>query len=337
MSEARNISRRHFLQSSSGSLGALGVGAGSLSSLPSQAARPEREKVSAREARVLSFTRHGFDGPDYVGEMIERIGMAPYDVDIICLPEAFATTAKTPEEVPGIITQRLRPVANRLNCYIICPLHVRKEGGVFNTAVLMDRTGEVVGQYDKIHPVSSECEAGIVPGKTPPPVFKTDFGTIGIQICFDINWMEEWTSLKEQGAEIVFWTSAYVGGRNLSALAWIHKYYIVGCSRTRDPSQIYDISGDLIAESGAWEHWAHAVLNLEKEMVEIAFYSQRLRDMKRKYGDKVSIKYFHQEDWVTIESRSPELRISALLKEYEIMPHWDYIRQEKRLQDEYRG
>ena len=39
--------------------------------------------------------------------------------------------------------------------------------------------------------------SGITPGAIVPPVFKTDFGLIGIQICFDAHWPEQWRSLKE--------------------------------------------------------------------------------------------------------------------------------------------
>jgi hypothetical protein len=222
-----------------------------------------------------------------------------------------------------------------MGCYIICPIHTRKGGKVFNSAVLIDRKGEIAGQYDKIHPVSSECEKGVSPGKTPPPVFKTDFGIIGIQICFDCNWTDEWKSLKEQGAEIVFWPSAFPAGRMLPSLAWLFKYYVVGCS-WRDPAAIYDMTGDLIAESGQWEHWAFAKLNLEKAFLEIAYYNKKLNEIKKKYGRKVIIKYYHPEDWVTLESNSPEIRIKPILDEYELVPHWDYIKIEEKIQDEYR-
>lgn len=168
-----------------------------------------------------------------------------------------------------------------------------------------------------------------------PLFFKTDFGIIGIQICFDINWTKEWNSLKEQGAEIVFWPSAFPGGRMLPSMAWLFKYYVVGCS-WRDPATIYDITGDLITSSGKYEHWACANLNLEKVFLEITDYSKKLNEIKKKYGKEVYIRYFHDEDWVTIESRSPDLRIKAILDEYKLVPHWDYIKTEENEQDGYR-
>ena len=296
------------------------------------------DKISPRDVWVMSMTKTGLENDqDIVEGMINRIRiMSLYKPDIICLPEIFTGASATEAEtVPGSTTDRLAVTAKELGCYIICPLHTKKGAKVYNSAVLIDRKGELAGQYDKIHPVSKESERGVTPGSSPPPVFKTDFGTIGIQICFDINWVEEWKSLKEQGAEIVFWPSAYAAGRNLPAYAWLFKYYVVG-SPWHNPATIYDISGDLIASSGRYEPWAFGRLNLEKAFLEITDYAERLNDMKKKYGRKVLIQYYHDEDWVTIESRSPDLKISEILNEYKLVPHWDYIKDEEREQGRYR-
>lgn len=295
------------------------------------------EKSSAREVFIMSIVKSGLENQDIIKGMTQRIEiMSSYKPDIICLPEEFATpTAKDAEEVPGPLTNHFASLAKEVGSYIICPLLVKKNGKIYNAAVVIGRNGEILGQYNKIHPVSVECKKGVTPGSSPPPVFKTDFGTIGIQICFDINWVEEWKSLKEQGAEIVFWPSAYPAGRNLPAYAWMFKYYVVGCA-WRDPATIYDITGDLIAESGQWEHWAFGSINLEKVFLEIANYSPKLNSMKKKYGRKILIKYYNPEDWVTIESCSPDVLIKDLLKEYELVPHWDYIKLEEKLQSNYR-
>ncbi|MFC1558117.1 carbon-nitrogen hydrolase family protein [candidate division KSB1 bacterium] len=341
MSKEGNVTRRNFLKKSGVGLGSFGLGISS-SGLHASAKDSESpviipEKLSPREAWVMSIVRSGLEKENMVEGMIERIRiMSSYKPDIICLPEVFTyTTAKTAEEVPGPLTNSFSKAAKEIGSYIICPLHTKKNGKVYNSAVVIGRKGEIVGQYDKIHPVSVECEAGVSPGSYPPPVFKTDVGTIGIQICFDINWIEEWKSLKEQGAEIVFWPSAYPAGRNLQAYAWMFKYYVVGCS-WRDPATIYDMTGDLISQSGQWQHWAFGALNLEKVFFEIANYSKRLNDIKKKYGRKVLITYLNDEDWVTLESRSPDVRVKDIYEEYELVPHWDYIKLETKLQDNYR-
>jgi len=343
MKKNQNVSRRNFLKKSGTGAGLLGLGTYSSNLFANKTAPGSpyipQEKISPREVRVMSIVKSGIEDQDIVKAMIERMRiMALYKPDIVCLPEAFTgLKGRNAESVPGLTTERLAAVAKELGCYIICPMHVstEREGKVYNSAILINREGEIAGQYNKIHPVSSESENGVIPGISPPPVFKTDFGTIGIQICFDINWIEEWKSLKDQGAEIVFWPSAYPAGRNLPAYAWMFKYYIVGCS-WRDPATIYDITGDLLAMSGQWEHWAFASLNMEKELLEIAHYSRKLNEIKKKYGPKVLIRYYNDEDWITIESCSPEIRIKNILDEYELVPHWDYIKIETEEQEKYR-
>jgi predicted amidohydrolase len=337
MISKNGITRRSFVKKASAGLGALSLGHSSSAMAHPANLRQPQEKMSPREAWVLSISRTGLDEKDIIGGMIERIAlMSSYNLDIICLPEAFANTAREAEEVPGPIINRFTRIAKDMGTYIICPIHAKTGDKVYNSAVLIDREGEIAGQYDKIHPVSTECKSGVTPGSSPPKIFNTDFGKIGIQICFDVYWVEEWRSLKEQGAEIVFWPSMFPGGRMLSALAWMYNLYVVG-SCWRDPSTIHDITGDLIAESGKWEHLAVANLNMEKALLEIVDYSDKLNDIKKKYGRKVLVRYFGNESWVTIESRSPDLTISSILKEYELVPLWDYIKTEEAFQDKYRN
>jgi len=63
--------------------------------------------------------------------------------------------------------------------------------------VVVFRQGRIAGQYNKIHPTENEIKEGTHPGDTELRVFETDFGTIGIQICFDVNWQEQWRRLKD--------------------------------------------------------------------------------------------------------------------------------------------
>ena len=104
----------------------------------------------------------------------------------------------TAETVPGPTTRRLGEWARKNSSYVIVGMRTLTGNLTHNSAVLIDRRGEVVGQYDKIHPTDPELKQGVTPGATDPPVFQTDFGTIGIQICFDVNWWDSWQRLKEK-------------------------------------------------------------------------------------------------------------------------------------------
>ena len=101
------------------------------------------------------------------------------------MPESF--TNGEPETVPGPTTKRLSRWAKEHKCYVICPILIRDNDRTYNAAIVIDRQGRIIGRYCKIRPTEGELNRGICPGPKDPPVFETDFGTIGIQICFDVN------------------------------------------------------------------------------------------------------------------------------------------------------
>ena len=251
--------------------------------------------------------------------------------DIACLPEIFS--GGPAETVPGPMTERLSQWARSKSCYVVCSIATLENGRKYNSAVLLDRKGEIVGKYDKLHPAEGELKNGICPGKTPPPVFETDFGTIGIQICFDVNWWEGWRSLKQQGAEVIFWPSAYPAHRQLSALAWVNEVYIVSSTRTR-ASRIYDITGSVIAQSGKFQPWAQATVHLGKRLFEIDNHIGPMREVAAKYGRRVLIEWHHDEDWVTLASLDPELTVESIMAEFGLLPFTPYLaRCEKAIEE----
>eukprot|EP01052_Picozoa_sp_SAG31_P011575 SAG31_NODE_658_length_13104_cov_4.409919_6_plen_443_part_00 len=57
--------------------------------------------------------------------------------------------------------------------------------------------------------------------------FDLDFGRVGLQTCFDLNFMDTWHQLYAANADIVFWPSAFGGGMPLRAYAQLYHYAIV--------------------------------------------------------------------------------------------------------------
>lgn len=263
-------------------------------------------------------------GAGLLADTLERLDRASaFRPDIACLPEVFVDA--TPETLPGPITGKLAEWARRNSSYLLFGLKTQAGGKTFNSAVLLDRTGRLVGRYDKIHPTEGELEKGIHPGQPDPPVFRTDFGTIGVQICFDVNWWDHWRRLKEKGAAIVFFPAAYPAARQLAAIALMNQFYIVSSSRSR-LSRIYDITGETLAVSGQFQPWAGAALPLGKRLFEIDFHTAKARQIQRKYGDKVELKWYHEDDWFTLASLDPQLTMEDLIAEYGLTPLDDYRR-----------
>jgi len=166
--------------------------------------------------------------------------------DIIILPEMWMGD-KYIEDISGEnsgITAQLQNIAKTYGVYIINSTYRRTETVPrLNSGVLIGRDGEIVGIYDKNYPYWSEYDLTppVCPG-TDAPVFETDFGRVGIAVCFDANFPNVWERLAENGADIVFWTSAYSGGSSLQAHAINHHYYIVSSTWCNDCAVI-DITG----------------------------------------------------------------------------------------------
>jgi N-carbamoyl-D-amino-acid hydrolase len=88
------------------------------------------------------------------------------------------------------------------------------EGQRFNTSILVDRDGAIVGKYRKVHlPGHAEHDPArafqhlekryFEPGDLGFPVWRTMGGILGMCICNDRRWPETWRVLGLQGVELV--------------------------------------------------------------------------------------------------------------------------------------
>ncbi|TWU32050.1 carbon-nitrogen hydrolase family protein [Novipirellula artificiosorum] len=321
--------RRNFLKKTTFATG-LGVLVASAHSESAVAKPTSKANRLPREVWIASVSQDNLeakDSPSMIRKVLGRMEeVASFEPDIVCLPETFATAnltgAKPPleeraEEPIGDLSRPFAEFASEHNCYVVCPIITKQDGRFYNSAVFIDRQGELLGEYHKIHPTTEEMKAGISPGPLDPPVFKTDFGIVGAQICFDIEWIDSWRKLQESKAEIVFWPSAFAGGAMVNAKAWQHKYCVVSSTR-KDTSKICDITGEAVAKTSRWNHWICAPVNLEKAFLHTWPYVQRFDEIQSKYGRNVRIRNFAEEEWTIIESRSPDVKIADVMKEFEL-------------------
>lgn len=271
--------------------------------------------------------------------------------DVIVLPEtiqtSWVTESKTLDQIaedehqPGHITSILAGVAKQHNCYITCPIVTKKDGQFFNSSILLNRMGQVDGVFHKVRPTATEIipgkyyqGGGVTPGPLRPPVFKTDFGTVGMQICADASWSENWQSLKHDGAEMVLFPSQGPYSNTLSDHAWFNHYYII--SATGEDARIIDISGDVLASDGEFARWVCAPVNLEKVLLHIWPQTLKFKDIQKKYGRKVRFQVFHLENWATLESLDPDIKIKDILKEYDLPTYDEQITEATQIQQKHR-
>jgi predicted amidohydrolase len=161
---------------------------------------------------------------------------------------------ETAQPVPGPATNALADRARRFKLWVAASLHEIENGLIYNTAVLIDREGRIAGKYRKVHLANTEAEAGITPGSE-YPVFDTDFGRVGIEICWD-NWFGEAVrELRLRGAEIILLPIAGDGVPGhwdlvSRARAIDNGVFLVASSTAqRSPSRIVSPDGIVLAEA----------------------------------------------------------------------------------------
>ncbi len=343
------ISRRNFLRRTSLGCG-LAVLTGTSGASPAVAGpQPKaRENRLPREVWVATISQDRMEAENHkqmIRKMLSRMEqVVSYQPDIICLPEVFPfvnTSAGRPPlsevaEVPvGDISGPFADFARKHDCYIVCPIYTKSDGRYYNSAVFINPEGKSIGEYHKIHPTTGEMDNGVTPGPVQPPVFKTSFGIVGSQICFDIEWYDGWQNLRKAGAEMVFWPSAFAGGTAVNTKAWQNKYVVVSSTR-KDTSKICDISGEELAATSHWHGWACAPVNLEKVFLHTWPFCERFRDVQEKYGRKINIKTFAEEEWSIIESRSADVKVADVMKEFEFQTYEELIHTSDERQKEMR-
>ena len=116
------------------------------------------------------------------------------------------------EPVPGPTTKKLAEVAKERGITIVGSLFEKRAAGLYhNTAVVMDKRGEMIGKYRKMHipddPNYYE-KYYFTPGDLGFQSFKTDHANIGTLVCWD-QWYPEGARLTAmKGAEILTYPTA---------------------------------------------------------------------------------------------------------------------------------
>jgi len=325
--KTNSITRRNFIQKT-----AVGTGLATLAPMGMTgkifSAKAVEEKLP-REVWIAGVSQMDLHAEtsdlmvDKIFAILRQIN--PYKPDFVCMPELFPFTNVEKETTPiervqisERVLSRFSEYSKQNNCYTICPVQIQRSGKFYNGAVVIDRGGKRIGSYEKIHLPEAELNYGYSCGPLYQPVIKTEYGPIGIQICFDIEWDEGWSMLRQQGVKIIFWPSAFAGGKCVNTKAWEHKCVVASASN-KNTAKLCDISGEVIARTGIWNtNFYCAPVNLEKVFILTWPAVLKFGEIQKKYGRKVLITNFDEEEWSIIESLSPEIYVKDILNEFEL-------------------
>jgi predicted amidohydrolase len=183
------------------------------------------QRAAAYAEQVASAHR-----PDVMvlGEMLNVIG-APGSLD------------SKAETVPGPSTDVMASVARGHRVNLAFGMLEREGTRLYNTAVLLDRDGNIAGKYRKVQLPNEEASAGISPGDS-VPIFNIDVGKVALLICQDASFPEPAREAALQGAELLLvpiW-----GGKPaiVRARALEHSMYLVASG--------YDYASEVVGPLG---------------------------------------------------------------------------------------
>ncbi len=261
---------------------------------------------------------------DAAGSQKADIALLPETFTAAGLPYERGALAKVAETIPGPTFDTLAARARRYGMYVVAGLPLKHgDEDVQNVAVLIDRQGGLVGTYAKMHPTEGEIASGVVPGNK-GAVFQTDFGRVGLAICFDLNWPAHWAEMASQGAELICWLSAYPGGFPLQAYAWQHQYRIATSVWTYE-ARIIDFTGKILAQATRWGRLAVSDLDLDKRLFHTDGQYHHILDIQAKYGQRVDLETFNEEHLFTLQSDDPQLSVDEVIAEFGLVEYRDYI------------
>jgi beta-ureidopropionase len=189
--------------------------------------------VRDQDVRVSLLQVGPYEGPldQHLARVLELgLRAAEGGSDLILLPELFHTPYfpvvrsdawfDLAEELTGPSTALLKKLAIRTDTNVV--------GGIFrdagdyhaNSAVFVDRTGEIRRVYDKSHVPSLNSSIAVgyedyyfKPGSS-IETWTVDGSTVGPLICFDRSFPEAWRVQTLGGAELVIVLAASSGGRH---------------------------------------------------------------------------------------------------------------------------
>ncbi|HET7694711.1 MAG TPA: nitrilase-related carbon-nitrogen hydrolase [Vicinamibacterales bacterium] len=173
-------------------------------------------------------------GPDVMvfGELLNVIGA----------PGTYDAKAET---IPGPSTDVMSALARGHSTYVAFGMLEREGRLLYNSAVLIDRSGAIVGKHRKVQLPLAEVSAGITPGNT-VRVFHTDFGRVALLICQDVAFPEPAREAAIRGAELLL-APIWGGKPPLTAARAIEQSMWVAASGYDYLSEIVDPLGAVLA------------------------------------------------------------------------------------------
>ena len=187
--------------------------------------------------------------------------------DMVVLPEMFICpynkkailSAAQPEG--GEAWQSMAEAAQKNYVYLAAgSIPESEDGHIYSTCWIFDREGKQIGKYRKMHMFDIDVEGGqyynessVITAGNEICVAETEFGPIGIAICYDVRFPEQFRLMQQRGAKAVVLPASFnrtTGPAHwellMRARALDQEIYVLGCAA----------AGDL---AGSYNGWGHSI------------------------------------------------------------------------------
>ncbi|NLH45366.1 MAG: carbon-nitrogen family hydrolase [Acholeplasmataceae bacterium] len=172
---------------------------------------------------------------------LELLQKAVIGQDIAVMPEIWTTgyslgrLEKEADEIDGPVVKNLQKIAKDNNCAVIAgSIPLLLDGKVHNTSVVINKNGEIIYLYSKMHLFGMfKEERFFAAGDTYEP-FVLDGVACGASICYDLRFPELYRRLAIKGAKVIFVPAEWPESRGdvwrllLQARAVENQTYICG-------------------------------------------------------------------------------------------------------------
>lgn len=166
-------------------------------------------------AMIKTYPKKGDLAANHAVLMDILAEIAPHRPDVVITPECFldgyvvTEPEVTAEDMrnyavdleTSVYVRAAQDYASAHGCWLIYGVSRLASQGVYNSALIIDRSGTLRGVYDKTHIQTHDVKfqrGGAL------PVFASDFGAFGVMICADRRWPETTRTLALNGARIIF-------------------------------------------------------------------------------------------------------------------------------------
>jgi len=125
-------------------------------------------------------------------------------IDIICFPEKSLQWHNVQYKDLTLYLRKIGGICKKYSMYCLVGGVVLKNNKKMNNAYLINRDGEIQAIHSKVNLFYLEKEMKLYKAGNKMTVVETDFGKIGISVCWDNNNPKLIRELSKKGAKIIF-------------------------------------------------------------------------------------------------------------------------------------